>query len=197
MSSTYVDNPPAKALMDDPELRAADQAFIPPLPLKAIKSKIVGVKMGRKINGEHVRQTVLKKLRQEVKPARTTGEVQLRPEPTNKFDKDAIAVYVRLTAGWFEVGYISNKQRVCSNPVCGWDMDPEVSGDAPEECPECGFKVLRKGLASRLSEWMRAGQKFACRITQFTGKEHELDKNGEPRSLGANIEISPVGTPVR
>jgi len=88
--------------------------------------------------------------------------LELRSEPDNEYDKDAIGVYL----DDMKIGYVPNQGFSCSN--CWAPMDPKTYA-----CKECGEHehIVERGLATRLTNLKVLESKHGCVITEIKEKQ--------------------------
>lgn len=156
-----------------------------------IRTKIVGVTMSDgpiKPGSPSPRQLYLAAIKRQHKDRKIPYkniQVELRPEDTNEYDKDAIAVVARLLGTTMKLGYIQNKRRVCME--CGTEYDLPRGEAIPYTCT-CGSLLTRNGLASDIREAIRKGFQYSVIITDITGGDG-VGPDGTPKNLGCNIII--------
>ncbi len=157
--------------------------------IESVCSKVVGCTFGHQIDGISVRQAAIEKLMKDHGPTGKGSVLELRREKDNEFDPDAIAVYCKLSIGFLALGYISNSDKSCLD--CGKSIPKNKAGAQLVKCPSCNSEnLLRKGLASELSEAMDEGFKYSVSIMQITGGG--INSTGKRQSYGANIRIDRV-----
>jgi hypothetical protein len=162
--------------------------------LETVRTSVAGVAMGDEIVDEQgkkvkARQVALEYLRKLVEQMKEEGErrpviLALVPEPTNKFDHNAIQVFADIPelGGRTQLGYVRNR-----DTTCGYCLREFPKYPADGVCPVCkrSDHLDRKGLASRLSEAMKEDPncRYYAELMEVTGGV------GEKANFGCNIEI--------
>ncbi|MHB1455389.1 MAG: hypothetical protein ACYC0V_00580 [Armatimonadota bacterium] len=81
--------------------------------------------------------------------------------------------------------FLDGETHTCT--ACATVMD--IRQNKSFVCPTCGNEEwARAGLATLLTESMRAGNKYTCRVQEYTGGDID-EKTGKKKSLGCNIVI--------
>lgn len=108
----------------------------------------------------------------------------------NPWDADALALYSRSSRGFFHLGYVANKDRMC--PGCDAQYPKAKEGEVQKEvCDACGLVLSRNGLASDIRQGMRLGACYSAAITQVTGGDKDNKSTGQGmKTLGCNILIT-------
>lgn len=152
--------------------------MIPKVAPTSLTTTIAGVTFGGEIidpqtgQTKPYRQWLLEILTSVTLPVSAT----LVREPSNEYDADAIAVYIKLRGQSVKLGYIPNKA-FCVN--CKKPAIPYA-----KECKFCGALTVRDGLAKNLSYWIDRGITYKASIISIHG--------GGDKSVGAVLSIDRI-----
>jgi hypothetical protein len=122
-------------------------------PFKEIRTKVVGVTMGLDAD---TRQLAIRTIGENLE-TRVRWFLDLVPEPTNEYDRDALQVMSDVPGmGRVQLGYVSNCEITCGFCGKGFPKWPMEKGKKIDLCPTCGSTELKRdGLASMMCRVMR------------------------------------------